>query len=247
MWRDLKVLWHLEKKFRETGKTGVYFLLSSELGAPRKGHEILDMEGRYSWPVGHREGYPDLSGGEADFYVHMQKFNACSRQIKVILVNQFGWSQPSCGTKMPADMDFLDIRKGTDIEFGQSIYEPFGIAQLEPLSFGGLCVITNVCGCAGFVAKVTGGKSVPNVLVADYTGLPKADATLDEVLSIGPRERDAVEEKEAERVAGEVLQRLPCDRKHHEALIESGYELASKMSWEVVVRDYLLPVIEGLA
>jgi len=247
MWRDLKVLWHLEKKFRETKQTGVLFLLSSELGAPRKGHEILDMEGRYSWPVGHREGYPDLSGGEADFYVHMQKFNACSRQIKVILVNQFGWSQPSCGTKMPADMDFLDIRKGTDIEFGQSIYEPFGIAQLEPLSFGGLCVITNVCGCAGFVAKVTGGKSVPNVLVADYTGLPKADATLDEVLSIGPRERDAVEEKEAERVAGEVLQRLPCDRKHHEALIESGYELASKMSWEVVVRDYLLPVIEGLA
>jgi hypothetical protein len=247
MWRDLKVLWHLEKKFRETKQTGVFFLLSSELGAPRKGHEILDMEGRYSWPVGHREGYPDLSGGEADFYVHMQKFNACSRQIKVILVNQFGWTQPSCGTKMPADMDFLDIRKGTDIEFGQSIYEPFGIAQLEPLSFGGLCVITNICGCAGFVAKVAGGKPVPNVLVADYTGLPKADARLDEVLSIGPRERDAVEEKEAERVASEVLKRLPCDRKHHEAFIRSGYELASKMSWEVVVRDYLLPVIKGLA
>ena len=151
MWRDLKVLWHLEQKFRETGKTGVFYLLSSELGAPRKGHEILDMEGRYSWPVGHREGYPDLSGGEADFYVHMQKFNACSRQIKVILVNQFGWSQPSCGQMMPADMDFIDIRKGTDIEFGQSIYEPFGIAQLEPLSFGALCVVTNICGCAGFV------------------------------------------------------------------------------------------------
>jgi len=81
MWRDLKVLWHLEKRFRETGRTGVLFLLSSELGAPRKGHEIRDMEARYSWPVGHREGYPDLSGGEADFYVHMQKFNACARQI----------------------------------------------------------------------------------------------------------------------------------------------------------------------
>ena len=41
VWRDLKVLWHLEKKFRQTGQTGVFFLLSSELGAPRKGHEIL--------------------------------------------------------------------------------------------------------------------------------------------------------------------------------------------------------------
>ena len=247
MWRDLKVLWHLEKKFRETGQTGVLFLLSSELGAPRKGHEILDMEARYSWPVGHREGYPDLSGGEADFYVHMQKFNACARQIKVILVNQFGWSRPSCGAKMPADMDFLDIRKGTDIEFGQSVYEPFGIAQLEPLSFGGLCVITNVCGCAGFVEKVTGGRDVPNVLVADYTGLPDNGATLDQVLAIGPRERGAAEEEEAERVAGEILKRLPADETAREALIAGGYELASRMSWEVVVRDYLLPVINDLA
>jgi len=247
MWRDLKVLWHLEKKFRQTGQTGVFFLLSSELGAPRKGHEILDMETRYSWPVGHREGYPDLSGGEADFYVHMQKFNACARQIKVILVNQFGWSRPSCGAKMPADMDFLDIRKGTDIEFGQSIYEPFGIAQLEPLSFGGLCVITNVCGCAGFVERVTGGRDVPNVLVADYTGLPDDVVTLDQVLSVGPRERSAAEEEEAERVAGEILKRLPTDEKAREALIAGGYELASRMSWDVVVRDYLLPVINDLA
>jgi len=247
MWRDLKVLWHLEKKFRETGQTGVFFLLSSELGAPRKGHEILDMEGRYSWPVGHREGYPDLSGGEADFYVHMQKFNACARQIKVILVNQFGWSRSACGQMMQAEMDFLDVRKGTDIEFGQSTYEPFGIAQLEPLSFGALCVITNICGCAGFVAKVTGGKTVPNVLVADYTQLAPGSTALDHVLSVGARERDAVEEKEAERVASQILQRLPSDRKSHEALIQGGYELAKQMSWEVVSRDYLLPAMNDLA
>jgi len=246
MWRDLKVLWHLEKKFRETHQTGVFFLLSSQLGAPRKGHEVLDMEARYSWPVGHREGYPDLAGGEADFYVHMQKFNACARQIKVVLVNQFGWARASCGTKMPEDMDFLDIRKGTDIEFGQSIYEPFGIAQLEPLSFGGLCVITNICGCAGFVAKVAGGKPVPNVLVADYTRIAK-DGGLHNVLSIGPKERDAVEEKEANRVADEILKRLPADRKAREALVRGGYDLARRMSWDVVSRDYLMPVLDEVA
>ena len=246
MWRDLKVLWHLEKKFRETGQTGVFYLLSSELGAPRKGHEILDMESRYSWPVGHREGYPDLSGGEADFHVHMQKFNACARQIKVILVNQFGWNRASCGQMMQPEMDFLDVRKGTDIEFGQSIYEPFGIAQLEPLSFGALCAITNICGCAGFVAKVTGGKDVPNVLVADYTKLPPGSTALDHVLSVGPRERDAVEEKEADRVAAEILKRLPTDRQSHEALIRGGFELAKQMSWDVVSRDYLLPAMNDL-
>jgi len=246
LWRDLKVLWYLEKKFRETGQTGVFFLLSSELGAPRKTHEVLDMEGRYSWPVSHREGYPDLSGGEADFYVHMQKFNACARQIKVVLVNQFGWSQAACGTKMLPDMDFLDVRKGTDIEFGQSIYEPFGIAQLEPLSFGALCVITNICGCAGFVERVSGGQEPPNVLVADYTRLPKGNGMLDNVLSIGSRERDAIEQKEAERIASEILKRLPADRRTHEALIHSGYELASRMSWDVVARDYLLPALNDL-
>jgi hypothetical protein len=246
MWRDLKVLWHLEKKFRQTGRTGVLYLLSSELGAPRKGIEILDMESRYSWPVGHREGYPDLSGGEADFYVHMQKFNVCARQIRVILVNQFGWSRSSCGAMMPPDMEFLDIRKGTDIEFGQSIYEPFGIAQLEPLSFGGLCVITNICGCAGFVDKVTGGQGAKNVLAADYTQMPDGNATLDKVLSIGPRERGAAEEKEAERVAGEVLNRLPTDRQGREEFVKSGGELAKKMSWEVVSRDYLLPALKDL-
>ena len=246
MWRDLKVLWHLEKKFRETGQTGVYYLLSSELGAPRKGHEILDMEVRYSWPVGHREGYPDLSGGEADFYVHMQKFNACARQIKVILVNQFGWNRAMIGQKMLPDMDFLDIRKGTDIEFGQSIYEPFGIAQLEPLSFGALCNITNICGCAGFVNKVTAGKPTPNVLVADYTKLPAGNDGLEHVLSIGARERDAAEEKEAERVAVEVLKRLPSDKKSHEKLIANGYELAKLMSWDVVSKDYLLPALETI-
>ena len=245
LWRDLKVLWHLEKHFRQTGQTGVYLLLSSELGAPRKGHEVLDMEARYSWPVGHREGYPDLSGGEAAFYVHMQKFNACARQIKVLLINQFGWNRPSCGSKMPDDMEFLDVRKGTDLEFGQSIYEPFGIAQLEPLSFGGLCVITNICGCAGFVGKVTGGRPVPNVLVADYTRLEKGTG-LQDALSIGSRERDAVEEQEAARIAAEILTRLPADKPARQAMIEGGYDLARQMSWEVVSRDYIMPVLRGL-
>ena len=96
------------------------------------------------------------------------------------------------------------------------------------------------------MAKVTGGKEVPNVLVADYTQLPPGSTALDHVLSVGARERDAVEEKEAERVASQILQRLPSDRKSHEALIRGGYELAQQMSWEVVSRDYLLPALNDL-
>ncbi|HMN31682.1 MAG TPA: hypothetical protein PKE45_26270, partial [Caldilineaceae bacterium] len=77
------------------------------------------------------------------------------------------------GRRMPAEMEFIDIRKGSDLEFGQSIYEPFGIAQLEPLSFGALCCVSNVCGCLGFVDRAMAGlQHLSNVVVADYVSLP---------------------------------------------------------------------------
>ena len=91
-----------------------------------------------------REGWPDLSGGEADFYTAIQQFNARSRNIKAIFINQFGFDPKSCGRHMPGDVESMDIRKGADVEFGQSIYEPFGIAQFEPLTFGAICVATNL-------------------------------------------------------------------------------------------------------
>ena len=72
---------------------------------------------------------------------------------------------------MPQEMDFVDIRRESDVEFGQSIYEPFGIAQFEPLTFGGVCVVSSVCGCSGFLRDVTSGDDVKNVIVADYTSL----------------------------------------------------------------------------
>ena len=145
---------------------------------------------------------------------------------------------------MPADMEFMDIRKGSDVEFGQSIYEPFGIAQVEPISFGGICVFTNVCGCAGFVEKAAGGKPTPNVIVADYTELPQQ----------GPSARAADEHRPAaarrdraqrlrEKVAEELIERLPRTPKEFEQFIERGHALADKMSWDAVARDYVLPGI----
>ena len=160
LWRDLRVLQEIEKGLRAQGKTAVFLLLSTEVSR-RRSCDIANMEANYGWPVAHREGWPDLSGGEAEFYTAIQQFNARSRNVKVVFINQFGFDQKSCGRQMPADMEFLDIRKGTDVEFGQSIYEPFGIAQLEPLTFGGICVVSNVCGCAGFLRDVTGGQRSP--------------------------------------------------------------------------------------
>ncbi len=242
LWRDLRVLEHLEPMLRERGESAVLFTLSTEVPA-RRGDDIRAMEQRYRWPVVHREGLPDLSMGEAAYYQGVQEFNACSRNIKVVFINQFGFDQHTCGNRMPPDMEFMDIRKGSDVEFGQSIYEPFGIAQVEPVSFGGICVFSNVCGCAGFVAKAAGGET-PNVIVADYTELPDRSVRTEELLSIGQPQRDAIEHTVAEKVAKELIVRLPRTPAEFEPFIERGFEIASRMSWDAVAREYVLPGIQ---
>ncbi len=241
LWRDLRVLEHMERMLRQRNQTAVLFTLSTEVPA-RRGDDIRHMEDAYRWPVVHREGLPDLSNGEALYYQGVQEFNAQSRNIKIVFVNQFGWERSLCGQRMPANMEFMDIRKGSDVEFGQSIYEPFGIAQVEPISFGGICVFSSVCGCAGFVEKAAGGET-PNVIVADYVDLPDKSLRPEQMMTIGRPQRDAVENTVAEIVAGELMERLPKTPKEFDAYIRRGFDLASKMSWDVVARDYVLPGI----
>ena len=240
LWRDFRVLYTIEKEFRAQDKTAALFLLSTEV-MQRPSHDIHNMESAYNWPVAHREGWPDLSGGEANLYTQVQEFNARSRNIKIIFVNQFGFRRRNCGKRMSEDMEFMDIRKGTDVEFGQSVYEPFGIAQLEPLTFGGICVFSNVCGCAGLLRDVSGSQDVKNAIVADYTRLADPDyADIEDLLQIGESVRDRIEANESERIAREIIARLPRNEAEIERMIRTGYELAKNMSWDVVARDYLL-------
>jgi hypothetical protein len=141
-------------------------------------------------------------------------------------------------------MEFSDIRKGSDAEFGQSIYEPFGIAQVEPISFGGICVFSECCGCAGFVNHATQGQPTPNVIVADYTDLPQKGLRPEQMMSIGQAERDKIEDAVAAKVAADLIERLPRTPEQFEHFIERGYALAQQMSWDVVARDYVLPGIQ---
>lgn len=244
-WRDLLVLDHLEKHFRKTGEKAVFLLLSSELPR-RRPEEILEMEQKYGWPVAHREGLPDLSNGEAHFYAKIQTFNAKARNTKVIFVNQFGWSRGTCGLRMPEDMTFLDIRKGSDVEFGQSIYEPFGIAQLEPLSFGGICVPSKVCGCAGFADEVMGGKPYGNVIIPDYSDLGEAgnNVSLQDCLRMNTVTREEVEWVNACKVAQHIIENLPKTPAEQTQMVRTGYELARQMGWSQVASNYVVPALE---
>ncbi|MDD5135537.1 MAG: hypothetical protein PHP01_09030, partial [Phycisphaerae bacterium] len=104
-----------------------------------------------------------------------------------------------------------------------------------------ICVPSNVCGCAGFLDKITGHDDCRNVIVADYTDLDdmKFD-DIDEILKIDMNVRNKIERHVSERVALEIFARLPKNDDEIVEMINSGYDLAEHMGWEVVVEQYVL-------
>ena len=245
LWRDIRLVEQLEKHLAKDNKTACLFIGSTET-IGRQPHDITNMEQWYKWPAAHREGHPDLTGGEANFYAGVQEWNAKARFCKIMYINQFIIDDKTLGARAPAGIDFLDFRKGSDAEFGQSIYEPFGIAQVEPISFGGICVFTSLCGCAGFVYKAAGEKPTPNAIPVDYTKLPEnmKSQTIPELLKMETSTRDEIERHVAAEVADELYNRLPRTPQDFERLIAAGGKLGAEMSWEAVARNYVLPGME---
>ena len=154
LWRDVRVAGHLDRLLASSGKTAVLFVLATSEPAGRQPEQVESWEALYGWPVGHRGDNGDLIGEEAPFFFDdVEPFNHSAGNSRIVFVNQFGWSQDRCGRSMPADMTFSDIRRGSDLEFGQSIYEPFGISQVEPVQFGTISCVSSVCGLLGFVQQ----------------------------------------------------------------------------------------------
>ncbi len=252
LWRDIRVLEHLDRLLDREGKRAVLFMLTSTEPAGRAAEDVRRWEMAYGWPVVHHVENGDLMGHEEPLYRGIEAHNARSRAIKIVLVNQFGWSRDRCGVKMPAEMQFDDIRRGTDLEFGQSIYEPFGISQVEPLGSGALSVVSNVCGCIPFVqeaARQAGLAHFPNLLQADYTtltGWMRVDSAW-EALGIDHQVRDRLESANSRSVARAIFATLPVTDKQVRALLKRGQRVSRRMSWDVVAQDYLLPALARAA
>jgi hypothetical protein len=254
LWRDLRVLEHLEWTLAAQGKRAVLFVVSTAVPTGRRSEDVHRWEWEYGWPLQHRADNGDLQGAEADFFFNMlEPFHWGRQAIRLVLVNQFGWDRERCGWRMPEAMRFSDLRAGTDLEFGQSIYEPFGIAQLEPLSAGALCAVSNVCGCVGFVnaacsrlGEPGGGAAFRNLVVADYVSLPPDRPLWSawDALQIDASIRGNLEGYRSYSVAMDLAQRLPVSDAERLRLLESGQRVAKQMSWETVVRDYFLPALE---
>ncbi len=241
IWRDLRVLHELDPLLGRRGRRAVYFMLGT-LAGQRRTRDVTHMERVYGWPVHHVRGYPDLCNGEETVGWNFNDFNRHHRAVQAVLVNQFGWERRLCGLRMPEDMSFADIRRGTDAEFGLSVYEPFGISQLEPLPFGCICVISSVCGCLGLLRHRAGSELPDNVLVADFLRLPRA-VTARQAIRLGRGERDQVEAAEGRRLAAELMRRLERAQADPEGMIRRGAALAQQLDWQRVVEDFFLPAV----
>lgn len=248
LWRDLRVCAHMEQRLRQRGKTAALVVLAC--GAhPRSFDDVTRMAASHRWPADHREGYPDIAGVEDPIWRDIQVFNNPGRPgagaVRAVFVNQFGFTRERLGAAAPEGMSLAHLRRATDVEFGQSIYEPFGIAHLEALHAGAVCVPSSVCGCVGFVRRALGSlgwkeADTPNVLVADYAGEADGHGAAE------TREaRDAREERVAAVVADRLLRALPETDADRLAMLERGQKLAERMSWDVVCESALLPAMLG--
>lgn len=244
LWRDLDVLAELDGTLAERRQSAVLLVLSTEL--PRRpAEDVRYMEREWDWPLAHRVGPPDLTDGEARYYEHVQAFNARARSTRVIYINQFGLDAAVGGSRVPHDFDFLDMRIGTDMELGLSLYEPFGISPFEPLTYGALCVVSTSCGCAGFVRQLCGDKLPPGVILADYIHAATQPRTVKDALSIGAAERREAERRIAADIAAEIATRLIDPTAEDESLIRAGYDLARRMSWDAVAERSIIPAMQN--
>jgi hypothetical protein len=243
LWRDLRVLSALDREFQNTGQTGVMIMVCTESTA-KPARDIRHMESNYGWPVAHREGMPDLVDDEIPFFGAVQTFNARARNIKILFINQYGFDAASCGQRMPADMTRADLCQGTDVEFGQSIYEPFGCPQLEPAAYGALCVLNRICGCTQFIE--TQVQDMPaNLIIADYTDLGDPHPDIEHVLQMSQTTRDQIEQTVSRQVARDILDRLPRNEIQARSLLTAGSHLTQQMTWESIITNYLCPTLQN--
>lgn len=238
LWRDIRFLEEMDKYFSKHNIKGFYILLSSLIASGRKPQEIKNMEKNYGWPVLHREGYPDLVGYENDIYASIALFNAKSRAIKGVFINQYGFNACSVGKRIPEGTSFFDIRCGSDVELGFSVYEPFGIAQIETIPYGGLAFLSRHCGCSYLLEKTFDDTDNKPFTIIDFSDLKSLkDKSLsslsdDELPAMSERMRTRIESEFFNLLGKKLYNKLPKNDEDRKVLLDQAKRYHSKLSWD---------------
>ncbi|MCL1827733.1 MAG: hypothetical protein FWG20_06805 [Candidatus Cloacimonetes bacterium] len=238
LWRDINMCEELDKQFRKDKKKGFFVILSSLIGNGRTDSEAAGMEKEYGWPVLHKEGYPDLLEYEKEIWERVQLFNAKSKWIKAVFINQFGFTPNRVGERLPKNTTFADFRLASDIEFGMSVYEPFGIAQIETIPFGGIAVLTRVCGSAFLIEKAFAGeKKKPFYIVDFHYNSTKEDITSKDLINESAEYRVTLEREKLAECANKIYKTIPVNDEERKEILEVCKKNMHKLSWEEVVKD----------
>ncbi len=242
IWRDIRLLESLDKHFAANRKKGVFILLSTLMGNGRCNDDVHQMEFEYGWPVLHKEGWPDLVYSEVDIYRSLEIFNARSQAIKGVFLNQFGFDRLRCGMRIPEKANFLHLRQASDLEFGMSIYEPFGIAQLETLPYGGRPVVSSVCGCASLLKQHMENN---DHFIIDFTKVPaklqNAFQHKNDYKHISTQLRDLVETEICNDVSGQLFEALPHNQISRQAIYEHMQDYAKRLDWNEIAVNVCSP------
>lgn len=193
----------------------------------------------YHWPLSHqpRSQGGDLREDEVPLWEAIVSFNRqFSGRCHILYVNQFGWAPDSLGALDPAGTQFRDLRIGTDVELGLSIYEPFGIAPLEPFSSGAVCVLSDACGCALHLDSLAqkGVISSNGFVVGRFIG---ANQDIHPA-QVSLKTLQHIEERVYSQMERDVSARLQIPRG---VRFQDACQAMPHLSWMAVVNDYFLP------
>lgn len=235
MWRDIRFLYYLDEHFTKHNLKGFFVILSTLIGSGRPKGLVHQMVKDYNWPVTHKEGWPDLVGFEIDLYRYLEIFNFRSKSIKGVFLNQFGFNRDLCGDSVPENTNIHDLRLASDVEFGLSVYEPFGIAQLENMPYGGLPVLSTSCGCEGLLKN---NFATTDYVSVDFIDIPEKFASFtkdkDSLKHISIHDRDEIEIEICKQSAGNLISLLPSNDKAREKRLARMQRKCAVLDWEHV-------------
>ena len=246
LWRDLRVLEHLDGLLKRQRCRAIFLLVASADGARHTPEEVLAWEAEYDWPLRHRNDNGDLRETETALYLDaIEPFNRRAGQIRAVLVNQIGWDVAGLGRRMPPGLTMTDCLHGADLVFDQSIYEPFGARLVQAAAAGTVVCASSVCGGVPALRKAAGGELPANVVVADYVNLPQSYwlGTPYDALAIDQGVRDWVEQTNSLPAARAISQRLSYSDAERAALVERGNQLRERMTWESVAHEQFMPAL----
>lgn len=248
LWRDMRVLTHLDGLLKKQGCRALYLLFASSTAEGRAPEEVAGWEAAYGWPVQHRAGNGDLHEAEAALYLDaLEPFNRRAGNVRAILVNQTGWGEGRLGRRVPAGMTPADCLHGADLVFGQGIYEPFGLRAVEAALAGTLVCVSSACGGVPALRKAA-GELPDNVIVADYVKMPPGYwlGSPYDALAIDQGVRDWVEQTNSLPAAHTLAQRLMQADRGRGAWLESGEHTRTALGWESITENSFLPAMRRI-